>query len=96
MIIIVDIYTSGKNFTKSKHYEAMVHKALNTLTIRDKKEHSRRRRVISQGFSDSALRSYAPAMMKLINQFCDHLVQSTTSSTTDEWQSPQNMSKWCK
>lgn len=95
-----DVYSNGKNFTKSKHYKAMVHQALNTLTIRDKKEHGRRRRIISQGFSDSAIRSFAPEMLQLVNKFCDCLIQDNDEVSDekvgpDGWQPARNMAKWC-
>ncbi|OCL09020.1 cytochrome P450 [Glonium stellatum] len=103
-----NIYSQGKNFAKSKNYSAMVHQALNTLTVRDKKDHGRRRRVISQGLSDSTLRNFEPAMLEIINRFCDRLLETVEEengkmnsnlgnivSTGQTWKSPRNMAEWC-
>jgi cytochrome P450 len=105
----LDIYSQGKNFTKSKNYSAMVHQALNTLTVRDKKDHGRRRRVISQGLSDSTLRNFEPAMLEIINRFCDRLLETVeeesakvngesqpVTSPEQTWKTPRNMAEWCK
>lgn len=77
----------------------MVHQALNTLTVRDKKDHGRRRRVVSQGFSDAAVRAYEPSMLALINRLCDRLLQpfgETSKPQPGEWTPSRDMSDWCK
>ncbi|KAL8827690.1 MAG: hypothetical protein Q9191_003035 [Dirinaria sp. TL-2023a] len=95
-----DIYTQGKNFRKSKNYSTMVHQALNTLTISDPKEHGRRRRVVSQGFSDSAMRNYETSMVTIVQRFCKRLLQTVEeekdSASSNTWQPARNMSQWCK
>ena len=87
----------------------MVHQATNTLTCRDRKDHGRRRRVIQQGLSDATLRAFEPHMHKIINRFCDRLVQTIEEenklkelgqspeedSQTETWKSSRNMSEWC-
>lgn len=95
---IKDIYSSSSNVKKSKNYGAMVHQALNTLTVRDKKDHGRRRRVISQGFSDAAVRNYEPSMLVLINRLCDRLLRpigEDVEHQPGEWHSARNMAQWC-
>ncbi|RFU28638.1 hypothetical protein B7463_g7707, partial [Scytalidium lignicola] len=92
-----DIYTHEKNVKKSKGYNAMVHRSHNTLTMFDKKEHGRRRRLISQGFSDAALRQYQGAIMTHVMKFCSCLCQNDSSkadSKGSEWSSPKNMARW--
>ena len=77
----------------------MVHQALNTLTISDPKEHGRRRRVVSQGFSDSAMWNYEPSMVALVHRFCDRLLQPVEeepASNSDLWGPARNMSQWCR
>jgi cytochrome P450 len=104
-----DIYRDGKPYLKSKNYAAMVHQATNTLTVRDRKDHGRRRRVIQQGLSDATLRAFEPYMYEIINRFCDRMIQtheeeskakeagqSTEKILQDEtWQTSRNMSEWC-
>jgi cytochrome P450 len=107
--IDVDIYAQGKPYLKSKHYAAMVHKATNTLTVRDRKDHGRRRRVIQQGLSDATLRAFEPYMYEIINRFCDRLIQTVeeenaakakgesaeTAFKETTWKPQRNMNEWC-
>ncbi|KAF2800348.1 cytochrome P450 [Melanomma pulvis-pyrius CBS 109.77] len=104
-----NIYGQGKPFLKSKNYAAMVHQATNTLTVRDRKDHGRRRRVIQQGLSDATLRAFEPYMYEIINRFCDRLIQTSeeeaklekngesteTAFKTSTWKTERNMSEWC-
>ncbi|KAF2008812.1 cytochrome P450 [Aaosphaeria arxii CBS 175.79] len=104
-----NIYTQGKPYLKSKNYAAMVHKATNTLTVRDRKDHGRRRRVIQQGLSDATLRAFEPHMYEIINRFCDRLIQTAeeekalesqglsteTAYKQHTWKEVRNMSEWC-
>jgi cytochrome P450 len=87
----------------------MVHQATNTLTVRDRKDHGRRRRVIQQGLSDATLRAFEPYMYEIINRFCDRLIQTVeeentvkangespeTAHKTATWKNARNMSEWC-
>lgn len=87
----------------------MVHQATNTLTVRDRKDHGRRRRVIQQGLSDSTLRAFEPYMFEIINRFCDRLIQTVEEENTlqqagkstqdafseETWHTSRNMSEWC-
>ncbi|KAF2181847.1 cytochrome P450 [Zopfia rhizophila CBS 207.26] len=104
-----NIYNQGKPYLKSKNYSAMVHQALNTLTVRDRKDHGRRRRVIQQGLSDATLRAFEPYMLEIINRFCDRLLQTVEEENADmangeskdstsadsTWKTSRNMSEWC-
>ncbi|OOF94194.1 hypothetical protein ASPCADRAFT_208737 [Aspergillus carbonarius ITEM 5010] len=85
-----DIYGFGRNTQKSKLYSAMVHRAPNTLTLIDKKAHGRKRRIISQGLSDAALRRYQPAILKHINELCTVLV----GSKPGDWSVPRNVAHY--
>lgn len=100
----VGLYSQGKNFRKSKGYVAMVHRAYNTLTLTDKEEHARRRRVLSQGFSDASMRRHEVSMLAQINKFCVALAQGDeggnlsgdASTNPEKWLPARNMSTWCK
>jgi len=81
----------------------MVHRAPNTLTQRDKKLHSRNRRIISQGFSESSLRVYEEPLAAQLEIFCRCLMENVeddlgevSRSREGEWSPPRDMSKWCK
>ncbi|KAH7074749.1 cytochrome P450 [Paraphoma chrysanthemicola] len=98
-----NIYKDGKPYLKSKNYAAMVHQATNTLTVRDRKDHGRRRRVIQQGLSDATLRAFEPHMYEIINRFCDRMVQTVEEENMvvaptkqeETWKPSRNMSEWC-
>ncbi|KAK8180844.1 cytochrome P450 [Phyllosticta citribraziliensis] len=96
-----DIYGHGKNVIKGESYMVAVHFVPNTVTARDRKEHARKRRVVSQGFSDAALKSYEPAIMRHVQNFLDVLPLGLSPSSLsapidqDGWSKPQNMARWC-
>lgn len=72
----------------------MVHKAANILTLRDKTQHGVRRRILSQGFSESALRSFEPAILSHIEQFV-HKISPWEIETDGKWSTAWNMSREC-
>lgn len=81
----------------------MIHRAPNTLTLCDKKEHARRRKLMSQGFSDAALRTYAATIEKHVHNFCNQLVQVDSDETEihctckrKQWSSARNIAQWSK
>jgi hypothetical protein len=98
----LDIYGHNKNMQKSLPYLAMVHNTPSTFTLRNKKEHAWKKRILSQKFSDSAIRSYEPEVLKLVDRFCDALCpkpseksESATPETKSPWSEPFDMSTWC-
>lgn len=102
---VLDIYNHRSNVIKAANYETLVHRAPNTLTQRDKKLHGTKRRVISQGFSDNALRVFEAPVTAQILKFSallggtknddgtenEHLVQDSG----DNWSPPRDMAAWC-
>ncbi|KAG6364817.1 hypothetical protein INS49_006421 [Diaporthe citri] len=99
------IYAEGKPYTKSKNYTALLHQAANSLTVLDRKDHGRRRRVIQAGLADSTVRDFYPDMFAIINRFCDRLLQTAEEEASDnstcgnlgqsDWTNPRNMADWC-
>ncbi|ETS84641.1 hypothetical protein PFICI_02666 [Pestalotiopsis fici W106-1] len=65
-----DIYGHGAHVKKFDGYKVLSSQAANTLTLSDKAQHARRRRVISQAFSESSLRLFEPDMIARIDRFC--------------------------
>ncbi|KAL6899905.1 cytochrome P450 [Trichoderma evansii] len=99
-----DIYSHGKNMQKSLAYLVMVHNTPSTFTLIDKKEHAWKKRILSQKFSDSAIRSYEPKVLELVDRFCDVLCPKPSEDEDDEsentetksvWSEPFNMATWC-
>lgn len=77
---------------KAVTYDALVHKAPNILTLKDKKEHSRRRRIVAQGLSDSALKRFDETLISLVNDLC---TQIGPTKEDERWSPPRNMADWC-
>ncbi len=88
---------------KSKAYLALmpdisVH---SVLTAWDKKEHGRKRRVIAQGFTETAVRGYEPIIQSQIDAFCEKLVEDdgnpgASKEHPQDWSSPKDMATWCE
>jgi cytochrome P450 len=78
----------------------MVHQAANTLTTIDKRKHGKKRRLISQAFSDAAFRSYEQTIQQKIAQLCTALRRRDDDSNEivpdGNWGPAKNMSHWCK
>ncbi|KAL1970353.1 hypothetical protein VTN77DRAFT_5513 [Rasamsonia byssochlamydoides] len=67
-----DIYGHGKRLKKADFYNAFpaIKGVYNTHNVIDKTVHGRKRRVLSQAFSDSALKGMEDLMLLHIRQFC--------------------------
>ncbi|KAI9150038.1 Cytochrome P450 monooxygenase lcsN [Paramyrothecium foliicola] len=88
---LYDIYGHGAKVQKSKNYTVLAQKAPNTLTIRDKAQHARRRRVVSQAFSESSLRVFEPKVQSRLQRFCDKIRKNMSGE--GQWTSPLNISE---
>ncbi|KAL2217259.1 cytochrome protein [Thermoascus aurantiacus ATCC 26904] len=67
-----DIYGHGKRLKKADFYNAFpaIKGVYNTHNVIDKTVHGRKRRVLSQAFSDQALKGMEDLMLLHIRQFC--------------------------
>ncbi|KAJ9220368.1 hypothetical protein DTO169C6_7257 [Paecilomyces variotii] len=67
-----DIYGHGKRFKKADFYNAFpaIKGVYNTHNVIDKTVHGRKRRVLSQAFSDHALKGMEDVMLLHVRQFC--------------------------
>lgn len=66
----------------------------NTLTQRDKVLHAQQRRVLAQGFTDSALRTCEDVIYEHCLNLCQRIQELEIQA--GEWSVPQDMAKWCK
>jgi cytochrome P450 len=102
------IYGFGGNVQKSQFYSAfpMMPGAWNTHSSIDRAMHSRKRRVISHGFSDTALRGMEKYIVHNIQLFTDKIgMQSAKAwdeahvpqkpASNGEWTQPKDMADWC-
>ena len=73
--------------------------AHDTQSTVDKVAHARKRRVIGQAFSDSAIRSFEDHVLGHVKSFVTRLsaAEATSESLKDSpWSSDLNMASWCK
>ena len=73
---MIDVHSHRANTIKSRAYQALVHSAPNTLTIRHKELHAQRRRILSLAFSDAQTLSYESTIKGCIKALCDNLRQN--------------------
>ncbi|KAI7260765.1 hypothetical protein D0864_09706 [Hortaea werneckii] len=94
-----EIYGFKANVRKSNFYSAFpaTKNAYSTHSAIDKSVHARKRRVLSQAFSDSAIKSMESHMLEHIRSFCANLGLSNFSlgmeEKTQAWTEGKNLSK---
>jgi hypothetical protein len=99
-----EIYGFRANVRKAEFYDAFVHPAPNTHNSRDRTEHARKRRVLSQAFSDTAIKQMERYILANVRTFCEAIGASTSAAGAavgfvgeegKGWTAPKNMSDWC-
>lgn len=89
-----EIYGYNANFAKGSAYEVLrfnpVHSIFNAT---DKKMHRRKRRLVGQGFSDSAVRASESCILEHMDKFVDAFLDSDTG---DGWSTAKDVSVLCK
>ena len=98
---VIEIYGRNANVQKSTAYRAFETSstAHDTQSTVNKVAHARKRRVISQAFSDSAIRSFEDHVLGHVKSFVMRLstAEATSESLKDNpWSSDLNMASWCK
>lgn len=92
-----DIYGHGKKLKKANFYNAFtaIKGVYNTHNVIDKTVHGRKRRVLSQAFSDHALKAMEDVVLLHVRQLCDKLADfrgSTSYSGKEE--RVRNLASW--
>ena len=91
-----DIYGFKSNVRKAEFYDAFAHPVANTHNTRDKHVHARKRRVMSQAFSDSAMKGIERYILQNVRTFCEQIGADVPASGESKgWTVPKNMSHWC-
>jgi cytochrome P450 len=87
-----DIYGHGKKIRKAEFYSAFpaIKGVWNTHKTIDKGIHGRKRRVLSQAFSDTALKGMESVMLLYIRQLCSILARQGKEGKNEKW----NMADW--
>ncbi|KAL1952630.1 hypothetical protein VTO42DRAFT_4583 [Malbranchea cinnamomea] len=97
-----DIYGHGKKIKKANFYNAFpaIKGVYNTHNVIDKIAHGRKRRVLSQAFSETALKGMEELMLINIRQFCaimggdEPSLEKSPSDRVVNGQIIRNMSDW--
>ena len=89
-----EIYGFRANVRKAEFYDAFVHPAPNTHNTRDKALHARKRRVLSQAFSDAAIKQMERYVLANVRTFCQQ-IGAGAADDRKGWSLPKNMSDWC-
>ena len=100
---IPEIYARTANVQKSKAYQAFetspeAHDLQSTV---DKNSHARKRRVISQAFSENSLRSLEAHILRHVRAFVNYLAPDSQGVDLEKpqkysWSSARDMSKICE
>jgi cytochrome P450 len=89
-----EIYGHHRNFVKGRAYDAMrVQPVPSVFNATSNELHSQRRKIISQGFSDAALKSCEPTILKHIAKYCEVLFGQDIPSS-DGWTDSKNLTTW--
>ncbi|KAI9651317.1 hypothetical protein NHQ30_001356 [Ciborinia camelliae] len=89
------IYSHKANVQKSSWYTAFYGTSI--FNVVDKDIHARKKRVMSQAFSDQAVRGMQPHILSAIRDWCAGLGardQPSPSKEPGEWSSPKDMAHW--
>ncbi|KAI2622033.1 isotrichodermin C-15 hydroxylase [Xylaria nigripes] len=89
-----DIYGFKSNVRKAAFYDAFAHPVPNTHNTRDKTVHARKRRVLSQAFSEKAMKEMERYILSNVRLFC-HQVGLGASDDLKGWSPAKNMADWC-
>ncbi|KAI1821180.1 isotrichodermin C-15 hydroxylase [Xylaria intraflava] len=89
-----DIYSFKANVRKAVFYDAFAHPVPNTHNTRDKTVHARKRRVLSQAFSEKAMKEMERYILANVRSFCDQIGLGA-SDNRKGWTPAKNMADWC-
>ncbi|KAF8463063.1 benzoate 4-monooxygenase cytochrome P450 [Kalaharituber pfeilii] len=94
-VALNDIYGHGRNVQKSTFYSVMppYPHAFDTHTVIDRNLHGRKRRVMSQAFSEAAIRGMEENVLTHIRTFVKRLGSYSCGKKSDDSQ-PRNMAHW--
>ncbi|KAJ5669751.1 hypothetical protein N7462_010821 [Penicillium macrosclerotiorum] len=67
------VYGHGNGFLKDHYYEAFVAKTPGMFNVRDRTEHTRKRKIISHAFSPRSVAAFEPHMMANLQRWVDQL-----------------------
>lgn len=86
------IYSAKANVKKGEYYYVWPknHARLSTWSVTDRKQHVRKRKVLSNAFSDRAVRSAEQFVIRHVDRWCELLIQDAGNN----WSKPRNIARW--
>jgi cytochrome P450 len=93
------IYAHGANVQKSVFYKCFraAPTAISTLLATEKAHHARKRRVMGQAFSDSAMKGLEQYVLGHVQDLVDRIDEAVKSAEPEkaQWSDPLDMASWC-
>ncbi|KAJ5168628.1 uncharacterized protein N7482_004222 [Penicillium canariense] len=91
------VYGHGNGFLKDHYYEAFIAKTPGMFNVRDRAEHTRKRKIISHAFSPRSVAEFEPHMAANLQRWVkqlDHIAASPSSITPNDGFSRYNAMPW--
>ncbi|MCJ1345570.1 hypothetical protein MMC31_003777, partial [Peltigera leucophlebia] len=87
-----EIYSAKANVKKGVYYRVWPknHNQQNTWSVTDRKQHVQKRRVLSNAFSDRAVRAAEQFVIRHVDRWCELLIQDAGNG----WSKPRNIARW--
>jgi cytochrome P450 len=94
---IIDIYASGRNIWKHRQISKLNPRAANLITMYNKKEHAKRRRLIGPAFTRRRISQFQDRVKEHINTLISKVSQvGKQANESDAWGPPMDMSEWLR
>lgn len=98
-VALKTIYAHGANVQKSVFYKCFraAPQAISTLLATEKQHHARKRRIMGQAFSDTALRGFEQYVLGHTQDLVDRIGGVVGGSGLEKagWSAPLDMANWC-
>ncbi|RYC63158.1 hypothetical protein CHU98_g3055 [Xylaria longipes] len=88
------VYAHGNGFLKDILYEAFVASVPDVFNVRDRGEHTRKRKLIANAFSPGAVHDFEPYMSSNLERWVSQLDHIAASPGMDGY-AQMNMKPWC-
>ncbi|KAL4914597.1 cytochrome P450 [Aspergillus aurantiobrunneus] len=89
------IYSVGSNVTKDPAYATLGQDRLNLVSLVDKKEHLRRRKLVTTAFSFANVKMFEPNMQVYVQRFVDALSPLRSEVASNTWGPSIDVADWC-
>lgn len=93
------IYAHGANVRKSVFYKCFraAPQAISTLLATEKQHHARKRRIMGQAFSDTALKGFEQYVQGHVQDLVERIGATASRPNPDKsrWSVPVDMADWC-